>query len=530
MDASHEVIASTNGDRTADRALTLSLHITDPEVVSELNRHAEGLEREQYAACALRLGVLALRQASGSIDADRIRSEGERLVADVRTLLVGHTGTLSEKLNGAIAQYFDPQTGDLTQRLDRLVRKDGDLEAVLARHLDGEASSLARTLAGYVGENSPVSKQLSPTEHDGFLATLQRAIEETLQGQRNQVLRQFSLDDKDSALSRLVVEITDTNGKLREKLAADIDVVRKEFSLDQPDGALSRLVNRVDETTKQVRSSLTLDDDASPLAVLRRELLAVIENLNDTNAAFHTEVRSTLEALRVRRAEAARSTRHGLEFEDAVGEQLAAQIRNSGDLLEVVAQITGKIARCKVGDFVLTLGPESAGRDGRIVFEAKESKSYDLRAALEELAIARENRDAQVAVAVLSRAIAPEGMEPLVRFGSDIVVIWDRDDATSDVLLMAALSLARALVVRERSEQDRVQAEFTAIEDAVRRITKGAESLSEIMTLSETVRSNGMKIHDKAEKLSDELDKQLEVLRRNVEGLKDTTGQEVAAA
>lgn len=510
--------------------LTLSLRVTDPEVATELLRHPDGPEREQYALSALRLGVLALRQANGSIDAERIRSEGERLVSEVRTTLGEHANTLGAKLSSAIAQYFDPQTGDLTQRLDRLVRKDGDLETVLARHLDGEASSLARTLAEYVGERSPIFRQLSPADSDGFLATLQRAIEETLQAQRDHILRQFSLDDKDSALSRLVVEITDTNGKLRDELAEDIEVVRKEFSLDQPDGALSRLVKRVDETTQQVRKSLTLDDDTSPLACLRRELLEVIGKLNEANTKFHTEVRSTLEALQARRTEAAQSTRHGLEFQDAVGQLLGQVTRNSDDIVEAVGHTVGRIPRCKVGDFVLTLGPESAAPNAGIVFEAKEDRSYDLRKMVEELARARENRGAQVGVAVVSRATAPEGMESLTRVGSDIIVIWDRDDASSDVLFTAALSLARALVVRERSQQERVQAEFTAIEDAVRRIAKAAESLGEIVTMASTVRSHGDKIRTRAERLQGDIDQQLAVLRHNVEGLKQFASEDAAAA
>src|SRR5438094_836090 len=118
MDGAQNAVAGSNGDLSKhERPVILSLRVTDPEVVAELTRHSEGLERDQYVACALRLGVLALRQAGGSIDAERIRTEGERLVGNVRTLLAEHSGTLSEKLNGAIAQYFDPQTGDLTQRL-----------------------------------------------------------------------------------------------------------------------------------------------------------------------------------------------------------------------------------------------------------------------------------------------------------------------------------------------------------------------------------------------------------------------------
>ncbi|MBI3783488.1 MAG: hypothetical protein HY270_08805 [Deltaproteobacteria bacterium] len=511
-------------------ALTLVLRVLDPEIVAEIERHDSGPAREQFALAALRLGVLALRQASGSIDAERIRLEGERLIGDVRTVLAEHSGTFAQRLQGAIAQYFDPQTGDLTQRLDRLVRKDGDIEQVLARYLDGETSALARTLSDLVGESSPLVKQLSPGQGDGFLALLRETVETTVLAQRDQIVGQFSLDDRTSALSRLVAEITGSNGKLREDLARDIEAVRKEFSLDHSDGALSRLVNRIDETTAQVRSSLTLDSDASPLARLRRELLDVIEGLSKANVQFHSEVRSTLEVLQARRTEASRSTRHGLEFESAVGELLAEQTRHSGDLLEAVGQNVGRLPRCKVGDFVLGLGPESAAPEARIVIEAKEDRSFNLKKMLEEIGQARENRDAQVGIAVLSRSTAPEGMESLVRFGPDILVVWDRDDATSDVLLTAALSLARALVVRERAQQERVQAEFVALEDAVRRLAKAAETLSEIVTLAGTVRSHGDKIRARAEKLQEEIDVQLEVLRQNVEGLKQHAADEVVAA
>ena len=41
------------------------LTITDPEVISELHAKQEGAERDEYALGALRLGVLALKQARG---------------------------------------------------------------------------------------------------------------------------------------------------------------------------------------------------------------------------------------------------------------------------------------------------------------------------------------------------------------------------------------------------------------------------------------------------------------------------------
>jgi gas vesicle protein len=289
-------------------------------------------------------------------------------------------------------------------------------------------------------------------------------------------------------------------------------------------------VKRVDETTAQVRSSLTLDDAGSPLARLRKELLDIFKELNEAQRTFQAEVRATPESLQVRRAESARSTRHGLEFEDAVAEVLAQLTRNTGDVLEPVGQTVGRIPRCKVGDFVLALGPESAAPGACIVIEAKENRSYEMRKMLDELAQARENSGAQVGVAVLSRATVPADMEPLSRFGADIVVVWDREDATTDALVTAAVSLARALVVRERVQQERVQAEFSAIEDAVRRIAKAAESLKEITTLAGTVKSHGEKIRTRAERLREDIDQQLEVLQMNVEGLKQHAGDQAVTA
>lgn len=509
----------------------LHLRVDDPEIAFELLQHPEGAERDRFALAALRIGILALRQANGSVDAGRIHDEAEQLIANVRTLLAEQSTGLLERLAGTVSQYFDPETGLFGQRVERLICRDGELETVLRRHLEGETSSLARTMIQHVGENSPLLKSLSPTQSDGLLAQLRQATEQTLQAQQDHVVRQFSLDDPGSALSRLVVQITDSNGKLRRDLASDIQTVQKEFSLDSPDSALSRLVRQVDDTTKQVRTSLTLDDEASPLALLRKQVLGLMEEMKVANAAFYNEVRTTLAALQARRAEADRSNRRGMEFEAALSDLLSRQLRNSGDLLSAIGTTVGVIPRCKIGDFLIELGPESAAPGARIVIEAKEHGGYDLRKLVEELGQARENREAQVGVGVMSRATAPEHMETLTRIGSDIIVVWDRDDELTDVMLTAALSLARGLAVRERGQRNQVQAELSAIEDACRRIAKSVESLSEILTTAETVRTSGIKIHDRAQRLQDDLNKQLEVLRANVDGLKaDARGDAAAAA
>ena len=49
-------------------AIQLELYIRDPDLVAELEKHAEGLERDEFAIEAMKIGVLALRRASTAFD------------------------------------------------------------------------------------------------------------------------------------------------------------------------------------------------------------------------------------------------------------------------------------------------------------------------------------------------------------------------------------------------------------------------------------------------------------------------------
>jgi hypothetical protein len=462
--------------------IRLNLVVRDPKVILELSKYDDAATREGFALSALRLGVLALRQASGAIDAATIRNEGERHLGSAQELPLTSSAQILGGMTTTLKQYFHSENGTFPQPLDRLLKKDGKLEALLARHVDGDTSSVARTLAKYVGEQSSLIKLLSPKQSDGVFSALTEVIQVALKGRRDVLLRQFSIDDKESALSRLAAEMTGTNGKLREDLSKDLASVRNEFSLDNEDSALCRMSRLLESTSAKVDASLTLDDENSPLYRLRRELRHVLEGFAKSNSQFQSDVRATLESIKVRRKEASRSTRHGVEFEDAVGAVLQAEAQRPGDVFSASGRATGSKPSCKVGDHVIELGPESAAPGARVVCEAKEDQSYDVAKGLAEVATARENRNAQAGIFVFSKSTAPAGTEVLARFGSDILVVWDRDDAGTDVFLKAALSIARALVVREKAATAKSKADFTEIEKAVTRIAKDAESLGNIVT------------------------------------------------
>ncbi|MGH7437182.1 MAG: hypothetical protein ACRENE_16020, partial [Polyangiaceae bacterium] len=360
--------ASTR-QRPAARSLVLTVEVTDPEVVIELRRH-EGEDLERYVLTALRLGVLSLRAAAGQSDAASLREAGASLVSEVRELLSTRAFEVTERIASSLTQYLDPQSGVLPQRLQALVRKDGEIETMLRSHVGADDSVLARSLAAHLGEGSAIFKLLSPTDANGLRAQLASSIEGALAEQRKLVLREFSLDQKDSALSRLVAE----------------------FSLDDEKSAMSRMARMLAATSQQIGKDLSLDDEASALARLKRELTSTLDQLARDNVAFQGQVRESLARLDTRRKEEARAPAHGLAFEERLGALLAEESARLGDVYEATGETTGVIRQCKKGDHVVELGSDSVAAHARIVWDAKEKQSYSLRAALDEIGEARRNR------------------------------------------------------------------------------------------------------------------------------------------
>jgi hypothetical protein len=172
--------AGSSDQAALPSVLRLELTVREAEVITELAKHDEGPPRDEFALSALRVGVLALRLASGVIDSAAIREEGQRLVVNVRDAMAAYSAKLLQEMGGMVGAYFDPNTGVLPQRLERLVKKNGELETVLSRHLDGDTSTVAQTLAKHSGQQSPIFKLLSPKQTDGLLATLSAAVENTL--------------------------------------------------------------------------------------------------------------------------------------------------------------------------------------------------------------------------------------------------------------------------------------------------------------------------------------------------------------
>jgi hypothetical protein len=395
---------------------------------------------------------------------------------------------------------------------------------VLRRQIGSEDSQLCKTLLAHFGQQSPLMKLLNPGESQGLLQSLGQTLEAQLTTQRNHVLREFSLDNKDGALARMIGELTNNHGQLTEALQKKIDTVVKEFSLDCEGSALSRLVRNVDRAQSTITREFSLDDEGSALARLRRELLGVLEKHTETNTTFQEEVKVALGKMVVRREETQRSTQHGLVFEDAVCQYLEYHAQQTGDIATRTGNATGLVKNCKKGDCVVELGPDSAAPCAKIVVEAKEAGGFTLSEARLEIESARKNRDAQVGLFIFSKRTAPIGVEDVHRVGSDVFVVWDSENPSTDLHLKIGVTLARALCIRVEQISQSQDRDFEEITKAILEVEKQSQFLGEVSSSAETIKSGADKVLERVRKTRKSLERQVEILQERIGDLKQSSG------
>jgi hypothetical protein len=136
--------------------------LRDRDVVTAINAHPEGRRRTDYLRTAIRIGVLALQQAQGRIDTESVRNEGDRLIAALENRLAQYQDQLRSVLGGTLRDYFDPNDGRFTERVERLIRQDGDLEKVIRTQMDVAAIGLKEAIDNQVGPRSSLAQLLTP--------------------------------------------------------------------------------------------------------------------------------------------------------------------------------------------------------------------------------------------------------------------------------------------------------------------------------------------------------------------------------
>lgn len=193
--------------------------VNDPEVLLALADYPEGPARTNFLVTALKVGVLSLKAARGTLDSDTVRREGERLMEHLGERLNTWRGMFEERVSGSLSHYFDPAQGIFVDRVNRLSKSDGELVTVMQQQVKDAQQGLTSVFQQFVGENSQLLKALDPSGDNQLILNLQKTPDTVVQGQNASILNQFSLDNKDGALVRFLGELTSKHGVLNLALS-----------------------------------------------------------------------------------------------------------------------------------------------------------------------------------------------------------------------------------------------------------------------------------------------------------------------
>ncbi|MEY4388581.1 MAG: hypothetical protein RLZZ432_300 [Chloroflexota bacterium] len=268
------------------------------------------------------------------------------------------------------------------------------------------------------------------------------------------------------------------------------------------DGDASKLAHLLDPTR-----------DASPLSGFRSE---VARRFDDVLAKI-VELDASQKAAR---GERKKGTAKGADFEARVVAEYSELLRATDDTIEATGGAVGAVAESKKGDAVIVLNAKDASTPPlRIVVEVKD-KPMTWPAIEKELAEAKENRKADVALMVFSEAAAPAGIAPFQthRYGIFCAVDPEAPDlATLEAAYRLAKITARILRRTEGSGAD-----LGALRDAIEALRTRLDAVKEIKRTLTAV-------DNATEKARDELDALRAAITAEVDRIEEQVRASTAA-
>lgn len=398
-----ELVALSSASKPAqveivgDRIRVASLELVDRALAGYLEgRPAD--ERGETVERALRVGLLALQGAGGSIDVDHVRRAFDAFL------------NATAETNKKAAE---------------------EVEAILRKTFATDGGQVPVMLERFIGDKGEIAR---------FTKDL------------------FDENRRDSALGRLNT------------------ILDKYF-----DGDASKLAMLLDPTR-----------DASPLSAFRSEITKRFDEVMFKIVELDASQKAA-------KGERKKGTAKGADFESRVVAELTDLLRATNDDIEGTGGVTGAVPESKKGDAVITINAKDASATVlRIVVEVKD-KAMTAPAIEKELAEARENRKAEIAMMVFSEAAAPAGIAPFQITRNGVFCAVD-PEAPDLAILEAAYRLARiSALIRAKSEGS--GADLSAVNDAINALRSRLESVKEIKRTLTAIDSTTEKARDELDAL-----------------------------
>ena len=438
-----------------ENELEFKILLNDRKAIQIINEIPEE-KQQQFLSQSLAIGITALNSAINQADEAKLSDIAEELTK----FFDEYKTKVKDEINVVFNNFIDPKDGTFEKRINNLIKGNegdgGEIGRLISKQLIGPESPLEKGLDTILGPQSRLFKNLDPDSASGIVQAIKSKIEETLKDQNESIIQEFSLDKKDSALNRLILELKNENKNSGENFAGEVKKIQKLFSFDDENGIFLKFENKIMDEVKLIKD----------------ELLKI-------NYKKQIESNTTIQ---------------GNEFEDKVFYFAQDKFSEKCEV-EHVGNILGKLRR-KVGDVLLTINSDLVGSGKKIVIEVKSDESYKMNKARQELKIAKENRDADIGIFVFEKSRKPDDLNKnLQREGKDIYVCWDPGELSSEAFLEASIHIAIALITQDEIQDtdqreyiDTIKATISTIEESIKSIDSVESSSTTIVTQAEAIK------------------------------------------
>ena len=521
----------------ASDELTIELRDRRPDSLA-LFGDVDVAVREQLAHDAWAVGLRALANAHAAAQESTLKDVGATLVGDIDRQLKLHVEQQQATIGAVLTRFFDPKEGQVTQRLSAFVDDQGVLARLLEKYLGPQNSVLAEALAKQVGETSPLFKKLSPTDSTGLVKVLEAQLRAVMGEGHAELVRALDPLAEDGAVARFLKSLREELKDADEDRQKQLSAALAALDANDEDSLLSRLVRETHRARQDVLAAVNPDAPSSPMALLKASLskllheqsatqLTLAKRQEERQLQFEKEVREALVRMETKRTQDLKTTRGGLDFEDAVVSFLRAATQGAPCLFDATGSTSG-VGRSRKGDAVVRFTDESAFAGAGVVFEAKRESGYSVQKALDELSAARKNRNADAGVFVMARSHAGDVFPRFARHGNNVLVVWDDQDPATDAYLHAAILLGLGLITRMKTAGD--AGDIASLRDVEGRIECELSRLEKMEKHSDSIRKNVDGISDEIRKAQKALDLLLRKAQSTLRALNVELTDEAAEA
>lgn len=195
-------------------SLDLSLVITDRNTLAYLVQFADEPTQCEKALEALKVGVIAIQSASPTLDTQVVQAKFSEVEGRMREQMA----EFQRKLTDDLRLYFKEHDGVIPRSIDGIFGDTGALTRTFSSYFDPAEGKLCRLMKAHIGPESGFGKALDPQNKQGIFALIEARVLEIVEAKLDEVLQQFSLDEDDSAMSRLKGMLSEFFGRLNHSL------------------------------------------------------------------------------------------------------------------------------------------------------------------------------------------------------------------------------------------------------------------------------------------------------------------------